>query len=119
EDAIKRYPRHLFLTMELSTVCFRAGNIKRAEELLAEVRHEFLEERRALAPLQKEISAAVRDSLLEKKMEQDIYTKEFVIDTWWYYLRSYLIFNAFQDGNVALDHGIRREIAKFLIEVGA
>lgn len=113
-EGIGRYPRDLFLVMELASLRARNDEYDQANALLDTVRSEFDEERAGIAALQEEIDDAIAKNLLEKEVDKDIYTKDFVIGTWWYYYRSYMMKGEYQDGNVALDSSIRRAIEKLL-----
>src|SRR5262249_6308082 len=113
-DGLNAFPLDLFLTMELATLRYQQGNVDAANELAQTVRDHFAAERQALEPLQREIEQAIAGDRLTKTIEHDIYTDDFVVDNWLFYWRSYTGFNEFQDGNVALDVGIRTEIERLL-----
>lgn len=104
----------LFIAMELATLLYQQRRIGAANEIAAGFLHEFKAEHDAIEPLQREIETAIREDKLAKDAADDIYGDGFVIDNWLFYWRSYTAFNEFQDGNVALDTGIRREVEKLL-----
>ena len=109
------YPRDRLLSMELSTYLYRNGRIDEANQVAEMVLDEFRAEHAAIEPLQREIEHAMEANLLEKPIEQDIYTDEFSHDVWLSYFRAYTSgLSEYQDPNVALDAGIRRETVQLL-----
>jgi tetratricopeptide (TPR) repeat protein len=114
KGGINKYGSDFFLTMELATSFYREGLIEEANSYASKVVHEFAAEKEAISPLQKEIELAIENKLFEKPMEKDIYSDDFVEETWWFYYRCYNSFNERQDGSVSLDLGIRRVVEKII-----
>jgi len=107
------FPDDSRLTMELATQSYRKCDIDMANSLAETILPEFAAEHSAIAPLQREIDHAIKAELLRKPAEHDIYDDEFVLAAWASYYRSYISdYNEYQDGTVALDSGIRREVGR-------
>jgi tetratricopeptide (TPR) repeat protein len=114
QRALTVHPQDQYICMELATACYCIGRLDEANKVAQAVLPAFAGEHTAIEGLQKEIDEAIVTRALEKTVDQDVYTDDFVADTWWFYYRSYTTAHEFRDGNVELDSGIRREVVRLL-----
>jgi tetratricopeptide (TPR) repeat protein len=114
QQAATLFPKDQYICMELATTLYQRGDVQAANNAAGNVLSSFDEARKLIAPLQEEADRVVSQNLLERPPEIDIYTDDFVADTWWFYYRSYTTGHEYRDGNVELDTGITRETARLL-----
>jgi len=82
EDFLHRFPEDTVLWLELGGARFRGGDTRSANQCLDRVKHAFAQDQRDVQPLVRELDRALRDRLVERPAEADIYDDQFVTALW-------------------------------------